>query len=59
MGLLTGAPLPDDVVLWAVPMVAPYGAVANFKFKVKLQPGQSRKGKSENIYLFVKVYHMR
>lgn len=42
---LTGAPLPDDLLLEAVPVCAPYSALTNYKYKIKLQPGNMKKGK--------------
>nr|CDJ96164.1 Fibronectin-binding A and Protein of unknown function DUF814 domain containing protein [Haemonchus contortus] len=43
---LTSNPIPDDVLLYAVPMVGPYQAFSNFKYKVKITPGTTRKGKA-------------
>ena len=43
---LTGVPRPEDVVLYAVPMCAPYQVVANYNYKVKLVPGTLKKGKA-------------
>ncbi|VDO30160.1 unnamed protein product [Haemonchus placei] len=43
---LTSNPIPDDVLLYAVPMVGPYQAFSNFKYKVKITPGTARKGKA-------------
>ena len=42
---LAGFLLPDDVVLYAVPVCGPYACMRNFKFKVKLTPGVMKKGK--------------
>lgn len=42
---LTGIPLPEDEILFAVPVVAPYNALQNYKFKVKLTPGTGKRGK--------------
>jgi len=42
---LTGQPKPDDVLLFALPMCAPYNALANYKYRVKLTPGTQKKGK--------------
>lgn len=42
----TGAPLPNDLVLYAVPMCAPYASLQKFKYKVKLLPGAQKKGKA-------------
>lgn len=43
---LTGIPEPDDELLFAVPVIAPYNTLANYKFKVKLTPGTGKKGKA-------------
>ncbi|KAJ2944666.1 hypothetical protein O0L34_g4021 [Tuta absoluta] len=54
---LTGAPLPEDELLFAVPVVAPYSAVLNYKFKVKLTPGTSKRGKAAKtaVQVFLKT----
>lgn len=43
---LTGQPLPEDELLFAVPVVAPYNALVNYKYKVKLTPGTGKRGKA-------------
>ncbi|XP_052008996.1 ribosome quality control complex subunit NEMF-like isoform X2 [Xyrauchen texanus] len=43
---LTGVPHMDDVLMFAVPVCAPYMALSNYKFKVKLTPGTQKKGKA-------------
>ncbi|XP_045502625.1 nuclear export mediator factor NEMF homolog [Colias croceus] len=43
---LTGCPFPEDELLFAVPVVAPYSSLHNYKFKVKLTPGTSKRGKA-------------
>uniref|UniRef100_A0A1A8KE20 Ribosome quality control complex subunit NEMF n=1 Tax=Nothobranchius kuhntae TaxID=321403 RepID=A0A1A8KE20_NOTKU len=43
---LTGQPHPEDVLLFAVPVCAPYIALSNYKYKVKLTPGSQKKGKA-------------
>jgi len=43
---LSGSLLPDDVFMYAVPVVGPYTALRNFKYKVKLTPGTLKKGKA-------------
>ncbi|NXW92044.1 NEMF factor, partial [Alopecoenas beccarii] len=48
---LTGQPQPEDVLLFAVPVCAPYTAMANYKYKVKLTPGTQKKGKAAKIAL--------
>uniref|UniRef100_A0A8C3PHH0 Ribosome quality control complex subunit NEMF n=1 Tax=Calidris pygmaea TaxID=425635 RepID=A0A8C3PHH0_9CHAR len=48
---LTGQPHPEDILLFAVPICAPYTAMANYKYKVKLTPGTQKKGKAAKIAL--------
>lgn len=43
---LTGLPHPDDVLMFSVPVCAPYMALSNYKYKVKLTPGTQKKGKA-------------
>lgn len=43
---LTGNPLPNDVLLYAVPVCAPYNAVQSYKYRVKIIPGSLKKGKA-------------
>lgn len=43
---LTGCPLSEDTLLYAVPMCGPYSAFSNYKYKVKLTPGTQKKGKA-------------
>lgn len=45
-GGLVGNPMPDDRLLAALPVVAPWAALAGYKYKVKLQPGSVKKGKA-------------
>lgn len=52
---LTGCPLAEDVLLFAVPVCAPYGAVQNYKHKVKVTPGTGRRGKAAKTALTVFV----
>ncbi|KIW05751.1 uncharacterized protein PV09_03607 [Verruconis gallopava] len=42
----TGRPLPGDEILAAIPVCAPWSALATYKYKVKLQPGNIKKGKA-------------
>ncbi|KAF3336238.1 nuclear export mediator factor NEMF isoform X2 [Carex littledalei] len=46
LDLLTGNPLPDDVLLYAVPVCGPYNAVQSYKYRVKITPGVAKKGKA-------------
>lgn len=43
---LIGTPLAGDEILEAIPVCAPWAALSKFKYKVKLQPGQQKKGKA-------------
>ncbi|NXI99001.1 NEMF factor, partial [Psophia crepitans] len=51
LGSLTGQPHPEDILLFAVPICAPYTAMTNYKYKVKLTPGTQKKGKAAKIAL--------
>ena len=42
---LTGSTLPEDNLLFAVPVCAPYISLQKYKYKVKLIPGSMKKGK--------------
>ena len=44
--LLVPAPEPGDELIAAIPVVAPWQAMARMKYKVKLQPGSAKKGKA-------------
>uniref|UniRef100_A0A1B6MPX6 NFACT RNA-binding domain-containing protein n=1 Tax=Graphocephala atropunctata TaxID=36148 RepID=A0A1B6MPX6_9HEMI len=48
---LTGLPLPEDELLFAVPVVAPYNTLVNYKYKVKLTPGSGKRGKAAKTVL--------
>ncbi|XP_067939413.1 ribosome quality control complex subunit NEMF-like [Watersipora subatra] len=43
---LTGLPVEVDTLLYAIPFCAPYSALQNFKYKVKLIPGSTKRGKA-------------
>ncbi|PNX75486.1 nuclear export mediator factor NEMF-like protein, partial [Trifolium pratense] len=43
---LTGNPLPNDILLYAVPVCGPYNAVQSYKYRVKLIPGPVKRGKA-------------
>ena len=43
---LIGTPLPGDEILAALPICAPWAALSNYKYKVKMQPGLFKKGKA-------------
>lgn len=42
----TGRPLPDDEILSAIPVCAPWSALATYKYKAKMQPGSLKRGKA-------------
>jgi len=44
---LTGCPTATDVLLYAVPVSAPYQALQGYKYRVKLTPGNTKKGKGQ------------
>jgi len=46
MNSLTGLPVTEDELMYAIPVCAPYNALQNYKFKVKLMPGTTKKGKA-------------
>ena len=43
---LTAMPEDEEELLYAVPVCAPYSVLANYKFRVKLTPGNQKKGKA-------------
>ncbi|KAF2134900.1 hypothetical protein P153DRAFT_329751 [Dothidotthia symphoricarpi CBS 119687] len=42
----TGRPLPGDDLLSAIPICAPWSALAAYKYKAKIQPGSTKRGKA-------------
>jgi nuclear export mediator factor NEMF len=46
LSCLVGKPLPGDTIVAAWPVCAPFPALANYKFRTKLQPGSMKKGKA-------------
>jgi predicted ribosome quality control (RQC) complex YloA/Tae2 family protein len=46
LDMLTASPLPDDVVEFALPICAPLSALTNYRYKVKLLPGTTKRGKA-------------
>ncbi|KAH6643564.1 fibronectin-binding protein A N-terminus-domain-containing protein [Boeremia exigua] len=42
----TGRPLPGDTILSAIPVAAPWAALASYKYKAKIQPGSTKRGKA-------------
>lgn len=47
---LTGNPLPNDILLYAVPVCGPYNALQTYKYRVKIIPGTAKKGKGNKHY---------
>ncbi|KAK3336931.1 fibronectin-binding protein A N-terminus-domain-containing protein [Cercophora scortea] len=43
---LVGTPMPGDEILEVIPICAPWNALTTTKFKAKLQPGNTKKGKA-------------
>lgn len=48
---LTGNPLPTDILLYAVPVCGPYNALQSYKYRVKIIPGTTKKGKGTRFLL--------
>lgn len=46
LGKLTGKPVANDSLLYAVPICAPYQTLSHYKFRVKLAPGNLKRGKA-------------
>ncbi|GKB24763.1 nuclear export mediator factor NEMF [Tanacetum coccineum] len=42
---LTGNPLPNDILMYVVPVCAPYTTLQSYKYRVKIIPGTTKKGK--------------
>lgn len=42
----TGRPLPGDDILSAIPICAPWSALSSYKYKAKIQPGSTKRGKA-------------
>lgn len=52
---LTGSPLPNDILLYAVPVCGPYSAVQSYKYRVKIIPGTAKKGKGIHMFKLLMV----
>jgi hypothetical protein len=46
---LTGQPVADDILLFCLPVCAPYAALTSYKYKVKLIPGTTKRGKAAKL----------
>jgi predicted ribosome quality control (RQC) complex YloA/Tae2 family protein len=53
---LSGKPEREDLILYAVPVCAPYQSLSKYKYKVKLTPGNLKRGKASKqcIAVFLK-----
>lgn len=53
---LTGKPQANDLLLYAVPVCAPYQTLAQYTYRVKLTPGNMKRGKAAKqcVEMFVK-----
>ena len=57
LSTLTGQPVDEDTLLFALPFCAPFSALQKFKYKAKLLPGTQKRGRSEQIFIdFNDVY---
>jgi len=54
---LCSNPRPDDVLLYAIPMCGPYAAFQQFKYKVKLTPGNMKRGRMAHASVNMMVTH--
>lgn len=43
---ITGIPAAEDSLVFALPVVAPYNTMVNYKYKVKITPGSAKRGKA-------------
>ncbi|KAL7538662.1 hypothetical protein ACHAWF_006173, partial [Thalassiosira exigua] len=46
IGKLTGKPAAQDLILYAIPVCAPYPVLSQYKYRVKLTPGSVKRGKA-------------
>nr|CAH8831074.1 unnamed protein product [Trichobilharzia regenti] len=49
---LTGQPYEDDLLLYAIPVCGPYSAMLKYKYRVKLNPGITKRGKASKMAMF-------
>ena len=56
IGKLTGTPHGNDVILYALPICAPYSTLSKYKYRVKLTPGSLKRGKASKqaVEMFVR-----
>jgi len=46
LDLFTAVPISEDVIQFGIPVCAPYSALTNYRYKVKLLPGTLKRGKA-------------
>lgn len=46
LGKLTGKPMAQDSILWAIPVCAPYSVLSKYTYRTKLTPGSVKRGKA-------------
>ncbi|MCO5552037.1 hypothetical protein L7F22_005546 [Adiantum nelumboides] len=56
LDLLTAKPYTDDILLYAVPVCGPYSALQGYKYRVKLTPGNAKRGKAAKTAMNVFVH---
>jgi hypothetical protein len=42
---LTGIPNRKDILMFSIPMLAPYSTIMAYKYKVKITPGTQKRGR--------------
>eukprot|EP00479_Gromia_sphaerica_P008839 TRINITY_DN3535_c0_g1_i1.p1 TRINITY_DN3535_c0_g1~~TRINITY_DN3535_c0_g1_i1.p1 ORF type:complete len:231 (-),score=51.29 TRINITY_DN3535_c0_g1_i1:95-787(-) len=54
LDLLTGKPIAQDEIEYCVPVCGPYDAIKDYKYKVKVTPGSTKRGKAiqTSLHLF-------
>jgi len=57
LAALTGNPKRDDILLYAIPVCGPYDAISGYKYKVKLTPGNLKKGKAAKLSMEVFLHN--
>lgn len=53
LNTLTGCPVTEDTLLFCLPVCAPYNALQNFKYKIKMTPGTGKRGKATKTALSI------
>jgi len=42
----SGSPVDEDELLFAIPVIAPYATLQNYKYRIKMLPGSTKRGKA-------------